>query len=810
MSTHRNEPSWRERYDRSEGLLNDSHRWVANGTVLPHWIGRTERFWYEREADGHRQVRVVDAPSGRTCAELSVDAVAQALADFFTAPVDGESLLLQGLRFDDDLSHARFDACGRTWAWRLGETGSGGLQPSDKKADLGWLTAPDGRSAVFVRDDNNFWLRDLASGHERPLTRDGTPTNAYGGGPASMRALRQRFGGKPEGCWSPDSRWFFTVQADDRHVSPLALMDYAPAAGGRPQVISNLTSLPSDPKPTELRMVALEVASGRQVEARYPRLSAVRMNDTPFSAGLAWWSADSGTAYFVDIERGEKAVHVVAFEVATGRSSVVFSEHSDTPLELSVVVYAPALVFPLVGSDELLWYSERSGRGHLLLVDLRSGSVKHPVTRGEWQVREVLSVDEARREVFFLAGGMAQGEDPYVRKPCIAHLDTGELRVLSEAPGDHIVWRANEMALTGLMIMGGDPAAVSGLSPSGEFFVETVGSTDRLPETVLRRRDGSLVALLEQAENRALPVDWQWPLAVQLKAADGVTDVYGLLFHPVHAEGAAVPLIDLVYGGPQVSFVPKTAFATTLQPDTFLEAMALATLGAWVLVLDGRGTAWRERAFRQASFGAVQTASNLEDHIAAIRQLAARHPSIDLGRVGITGFSGGGYLTALAALRHGDFFKVAVAGGGNYDQALFWHGWGERYHGPYDEALYRGQAAKTYASGLQGKLLLVHGLLDGGCHPAALFQLVQALIEANQDADLVVLPRAAHEWSGYGHRRRLDYLVTHLFGQLPPPAAAFRDGFAELMARRLANTKPPRPLADAAQAALPSGGDDGT
>jgi dipeptidyl-peptidase-4 len=800
--------SWRDRYDRCETLLSDGLRLVANGAVMPHWIGRTERFWYERDAGGRRQVRVVDAPSGCTCAELAVGGVAQALEGFFAAPVDHQALQLEGLRFDDDLSHARFEAFGRSWAWSLlADPGIGALKPTDKTADLGWLTAPDGQSAVFVREDN-LWLRELSSGIERSLTRDGTPTNAYGGGPASMRMLRQRMGGKPEGCWSPDSRWFFTVQADDRHVSPLALMDYAPAGGGRPQVISNLTSLPADPKPTELRMVALEVASGRQVEARYPRLSAVRMNDTPFSAGLVWWSADSGMAYFVDIERGEKVAHVVAFEVATGRARVVFSEHGDTPLELSVVVYAPALVFPLVGSDELLWYSERSGRGHLLLVDLRSGSVRHPVTQGEWQVREVLAVDEARREVFFLAGGISQGEDPYLRKPCIAHIDTGEIRVLSDAPGDHILWRANELALMGLMMTGGDPAAVSGLSPSGEHFVETVGSAFRLPETVLRRRDGSFVALLEHAEDRRLPADWQWPLEVQLKAADGVTDLHGLLFRPVRAEGDVVPLIDLVYGGPQVSFVPKSAFATPLMQDTFLEAMALATLGAWVLVLDGRGTAWRERAFRQASYGAVQTASNLEDHIGAIRQLAARHPSIDLGRVGITGFSGGGYLTALAALRHGDFFKVAVAGGGNYDQSLFWHGWGERYHGPYEEALYREQAAKTYASGLRGKLLLVHGLLDGGCHPAALFQLVQALIEANQDADLVVLPRAIHEWTGYGQRRRLDYLVMHLFGQLPPPAAAFRDGIAELMSRRMANAKPPRPAADEAQAAAPAGDDD--
>lgn len=606
-----------------------------------------------------------------------------------------------------------------------------------------------------------------------------------------MRELQRRIGGALEGAWSPDSRWFFTLQTDERHVSPVPLMDFAPPGGGRPRVISNLTSLPMDAKPTEFRMVAIEVATGRQVEARYPRLSAVRMNDAPFSAGLAWWSADSRTAYFVDIERGERAAHVVAFDVDSGRCRVVFSERSDTPLELSVVVYAPALVFPLAGGDELLWFSERSGRGHLDLVDLRTGTVRHAVTRGEWQVREVLAVDQARREVFLLAGGLDQGEDPYLRKPCIAHIDTGELRVLSDAPGDHIVWRAKQVELMIAPLLGLDPTAVCGLSPSGDHFVETCGSTDRLPETVLRRRDGSLVALIEKAHGDRLPPDWTWPTAVKLRAADGTTDVHGLLFSPHLPQGDKAPLIDLVYGGPQISFVPKTAFADTLQPGTFQEAKALSMLGAWVLVVDGRGTAFRERAFRQASYGAVQTASNPEDHIAAIRQLAELNPAIDLERIGITGFSGGGYLTALAALRHGDFFKVAVAGGGNYDQALFWHGWGERYHGPYEDVLYRQQAAKTYAAGLNCKLLLVHGLQDHGCHPAGLFQLVQALIEQHKDMDLVLLPRAWHEWTGYGQRRRLDYLVRHLFGETPPEPAPFRDAMAEMMGRLAANAQPP-------------------
>lgn len=226
------------------------------------------------------------------------------------------------------------------------------------------------------------------------------------------------------------------------------------------------------------------------------------------------------------------------------------------------------------------------------------------------------------------------------------------------------------------------------------------------------------------------------------------------------------------------------------------DAAHLAALGCFVLVLDGRGTANRERAFREASYGAVHTASNLEDHVAAIRELAQREP-IDLERVGITGFSGGGYMTAIAALRHGDFFKVAVAGGGNYDQALFWHCWGERYHGPYSAEHYAKQAARTYADGLKGRLLLVHGLLDSGCHPGALFQFVQALIDANKDVDLVLLPREGHTWGNYGARRRLDYFVQHLLHATPPHDARIELPLEALVRRIKANAVKPSKRATA-------------
>jgi dipeptidyl aminopeptidase/acylaminoacyl peptidase len=286
---------------------------------------------------------------------------------------------------------------------------------------------------------------------------------------------------------------------------------------------------------------------------------------------------------------------------------------------------------------------------------------------------------------------------------------------------------------------------------------------------VLRRRDGAQVAVLEQAIPTELPTWFAWPEPFTVKAADGQTDLHGLLFFPPeHDPTRTYPLIDLIYGGPQINHTPVSGFMDPVTTGTLCEAAGYAQLGGFAVILDGRGTAMRDRAFRHHSLGAVQLASDLADHEVAIRTLAQRESSIDLARVGMTGFSGGGYATTMAAFTRGDFFGVTVAGGGNYDQALFWHGWGERYHGAFDEDLYAEQAAKTYAAGLQGKLMLIHGLLDSGCHPSGLFAVLQALVEANKDVDLVLLPQAAHAMPGYAVRRRLDHFVRHLFGEQPP------------------------------------------
>ncbi|HKR87713.1 MAG TPA: DPP IV N-terminal domain-containing protein [Phenylobacterium sp.] len=779
--------SWAERYEFAQAALLAEHC-VANGAVYPIWLDES-RFWYKRSGETGPEYCIVDAATGERRIAVTQAALALALAAELKTSIDPGQLIVRNLEFDLESDQLAFEAYGAAYCYSLAD---GVLRRAEKRSDMNWLASPDGSAALVLRD-YNLWLRDLATGAERALTTDGVEFYAYGEPPAARRSGRAfTQDAVPEALWSPDGRWIFTLQTDDRQVPELAVADYALGEGVRPKIRANRTSLPGDAKVTEFRMLAIEVATGRQVEARYPRLNAVRMNSTPFAAGLAWWSADGRTAYFVDIERGERKAHVVAFDVASGAVRVAFSEESETYVEVSVIVYSAALITPLPETNELVWYSERTGRGHLYLYDLSTGALRNAITAGPWQIRDVLSVDPKRREIIFLAGGLSEDATPYLGKPCVASLDGGDVRILSAAPGEHRIWRPSEIGLTVRRLEGLDPSRISGVSPTGDYFVETVSTVDSAPISFLRRRDGAEIAVLETAL-ADLPAGWSAPEPVRCTAADGATEIYGLLFKPLgYEEGRRYPVIDLIYGGPQVSHVPRGHFADgdLVSSLTYLDAIHLSALGAFVLVLDGRGTAQREQAFRTASYGAAHLASNLEDHVAALRQLAEHRPQMDLDRVGITGFSGGGYMTAHAALRFGEVFKVAVAGCGNYDQALFWHSWGERYHGAFDPAHYAAQAAKTYAAGLTGKLMFVHGLLDEGCHPAALFQLVQALIEADKDADLVILPRGGHDWTGYGLRRRWEYLATHLV-EAPPKGAAFKPALDQILAIAAANAQAP-------------------
>jgi dipeptidyl-peptidase-4 len=768
-------------YRDAETLSQATHRrLIRNCEIYPHWIGARDEFWYTRETPDGREWTLVDAQQRSRRAAFDHGRLATALSKAVGKSVDPKDLPLDQVVVDAGARTVSFLSFGCGWTYNT-DTNSLARGSTSSRPDLLW--SPDKGRAVFRRG-NDIWLKEMSGDQDRALTTDGEPHYRYGAPPECLESMnpgRPPIPAPPEALWSPDGSRLLTVQTDDRSVRLLPVIEWIPADGLRPKVHETRVAWPGDTHVPEFRLVCIDTTSGRQVAARWPRIPAVRMNATPFGANVVWWSSDNRHCWFVDTQRGEKAVRLVEFDTETGECRQLFEERSETYIDIGYNVYTACQSEILADAGELLWWSERSGWGHLYLIDLKTGATKRAITSGEWLVRDVLFVDAQRREVWVIAMGRDPARHAYFREILRVPLDGGSPTVLASGDVDHLVWRRNEFNLMAVRMLGEDPGAISGVSPSGGYFVDIETRPDCASLSTLRDRDGNGVMQLERAELDGLPESFRWPEIIRTKAADGTTDIYGVMVRPPEADaGRALPVINLIYGGPQVDAAPHAGFGGFVSRHNLLELCTYAQLGFVAVMVDGRGTTGRSKAFHDESYGRVQTASNIDDHICAIRQLAAQHPFIDLERVGITGFSGGGMATAHAMLSRPEFYKVGIAGAGNYDQRLFWASWGERYQGLVNGNNYDSQALDLLAPALAGKILFVHGLLDLGCHPSALLRLTDALEKADKDYDLLLQSNAAHRVTSYTTRRAWDYFTRHLAGVAPPKGLKLTVG-ADLM-----------------------------
>jgi dipeptidyl aminopeptidase/acylaminoacyl peptidase len=376
--------------------------------------------------------------------------------------------------------------------------------------------------------------------------------------------------------------------------------------------------------------------------------------------------------------------------------------------------------------------------------------VKNRITGGDWMVSDLLHVDEAQRYAYFTARGREPGQDPYYRSLYRARLDGSSVEQVTREPADHDI----------------------AVAPGGRYFVDTYSRPDTAPVSVLRRLDGTVVRELQRADVSALRASgYRPPELFTVRARDGVTELRGLLWKPPHFDPAKkYPIIDYIYPGPQVGSVGGRQFA--MRPGG--GANALAELGFFVVQVDALGTPGRSKAFHDAYYGNMGD-SGIPDQVATIKQLAARYPQIDLDRVGIYGHSGGGFASTSAMLRFPDFFKVAVSSAGNHDNRSYDYTWGEKYQGEWKKLgdsldTFDSQSNWRLAKNLQGKLLLMYGTLDDNVHPNATQLLIDELIKANKNFDLLVMPNRNHGFAGepYVVRRTWDYFVTHLLGVEPP------------------------------------------
>ena len=605
------------------------------------------------------------------------------------------------------------------------------------------VTSPDGRRAAYIKDWN-LWVRDVGTGAETQLTTDGVRNFGYAtdnaGWATSDRAIL---------LWSPDSRKIATQQQDERNVGDMYLVQ---TRVGHPVLRAWKYPLPGDSVVAMVHRVVIDVEQKTVVRLKMaPDFHRATLGDN-LSMRDYVFSPDGARLALASTSRDHKQTIVRIADTQTGDVRTLFEETVSTQFE-SITGWRV-----LWASNEIVWNSQRDDWSQLYLYDLTTGRLKSAITSGDGPVNAIARIDEPSRTLWFSAQGRERGQDPYLRHFYRSGLDGRNVVSLTPDSGDHTMQ----------------------LSPDGRWIVDTWSRADKAPQTVLRDDNGRVVLTLETADvTKLMATGWQPPMLFSVKAADGVTDIHGQLFRPTQFDSTRTyPIINNAYPGPQSGSVGSRAFAAARG-----DKQALAELGFIVVSIDGRGSGpGRSKRFHDAYYGAIGRDNTLPDQVAAMKALAARHAWIDIDRAAIWGHSGGGFIAAGAMFRHPDFFKVGISESGNHDQRNYEDDWGERYQG----LLIRGangtdsydiEANQTLARNLKGHLLLAHGTMDNNVPPDNTLLVVDALIKANKDFDLLMIPNAGHGFgsaSNYMMRRRWDYFVRWLLNAEPPAGYQIR------------------------------------
>ncbi|MDE0075037.1 MAG: DPP IV N-terminal domain-containing protein [Gammaproteobacteria bacterium] len=761
-------------YSRAERFLTwNTERMIAGAEVVPTWMetGDSDRFWYRNNTGSGYEFVMVDPAAGSREPLFDHYRLAGAMSLANDTSYVPDQLPFSIFSFGGSESEIEFTANDRRFTCDI--AGYACTVGDTLTSRLPFVESPDGRWEAFSHE-YDLYVRPAGGGDSIRLTSDGEKHYAYGYNEPRPNQERQGPGPRtPTLAWSPDSRYIAVARRDERDVEHMHYISYT---SQRPRHFSQPYALPGDsviPLPTVhiVELEEAEMAAGSGVgedgdgagaeNVPAPRAAAnrrVEVAPVPHQLSFAGsapdsaWSADGTRLHVNYFTRGSQRVFLAEIDAATGSSRVILGDSTRTFVSLGHRGGGSSGGTPSwyvsEGGDDVIWWSERDGWAHLYRFD-GQGNLRNRITSGPWTVGQAVFIDEARQRIYFTARGREPGRNPYYAHLYRVGFNGSELTLLTPEDANHVIE----------------------FSPSGSYFVDTYSRVEGEPVTVLRTAaDGRVVRELERADISAIEEIGFIPGEVfTAKARDGITDLYGILYLPPDLdENAKYPIISHIYPGPQRGSVGDWEFKGGG------ENFALAQLGFVVVQIDHLGTPHRSKAFHDNYYGNFID-NGIPDHIAVIRQLAARHPFIDLDRVGIYGHSGGGFASTDAILRFPEFFKVAVSGAGNHDNRSYNIYWAEKYQGVMEEDStgtdnFEASANKTYAANLEGKLLLMHGDMDDNVHPAMTVQVIDELIKANRDFDLIWAPDRAHGLNEpYFIRRRWDYFVRHLLGAEPPP-----------------------------------------
>jgi len=765
------------RYERAQSIVQGimTRRVVLNDGVFPHWIGSTSYFWYQRETLEGKTFCLVNAETKSNTVAFDHQTLAAALATVSGQCVNTDDLPIKvtGLQLADAISSVtvvHFSAYEKHWVFNTQNLQCNAIElPAAKEQGT---VSPDGSYTAFVKD-HNLWMRDTATNEERALTTDGTADYHYAAAPASASVQL---------LWSPDSKQVLTHQLDLRNLTERAMVEHVPQDGSvHTQLHITKAPYPGDKHIEMYRLLVIDVVRGEQ-QTINDNIRLWKFGNGFFTdEKLSFWNANSEEVYYVDVVRGSKAVRLHAFNTQAATNTVLIEDTADFYVKLTHNDAMPELKF-LPDTNELIWFSERSGWAHLYLYDLTTGQLKNTITQGEWLVRHILHVDSEQRELILHTGGRQADVNPHYRDVCSVNIDSGEITDIAVGNYEHIVFGGSNGRQAGARsALGIDSPGAEGISPDGQYVVTTRSRVDTAPISVLLNKQGEELLTLETADTHGLPENWVWPQPVKTLAADGQTDIYGVVYYPPsYDKSQSYPVLDFANGQASFTMVPQGSFINGPCVDfPYLYAAAFAALGFVVVVLEGRGMPNRNKAFHDDSHGFMAGACNLEDRVTGIQQLAKLDPAMDLDRVGIVGADGFSS-PVYGVLEHPDFYKVGVAIAFE-DARLKSPALTECFEGYNEEgkqvATTSHRFADQIADQLEGKLLLIHGLTDMFAPQSGTLRLVTAIQAANKEVDLMVMPQVGHDIPAYALRRTWDYVVTHLRGETPPKHFELTTGF---------------------------------
>ena len=740
-------------YENAESKMGyNTQKYVDRGNVFPNWIPG-DKFWYRVLTPTGSEFVLVDAVKGTRTVAFDHEKLAASLSAATNKKYTGSMLPFQVINFSEDAKSITFRSDGKQWKYdpqnnsivadttRLLENAqrSGGFGRGNRGIEV---LSPDRTKAAFIKD-YNLWVRDIKTNEQKQLTTDGIKDFGYAtdnaGWTSSDGAILR---------WSPDSKKIATFKQDQRKVGDMYL---ATTNVGHPTLRAWKYPLPGDKEIPIIHRLVINVDEAKVIMFNIPPdPHRASLSDDISSSGTfddIDWNPDGTEVAFLSTSRDHKQEKFRIANALTGEVREVFEEVVPTQYESG---WGAINWRYLPKTKEIIWFSERDDWGHLYLYDATTGKVKNQITKGNWVVTRLVRVDEKNRLLYFMASG-TQPENPYFSQFYKIGFDGKNLTLLSPGAGTHTI----------------------SFSPSDKYFIDTYSKPDVPSVTVLRDMNGKQITELEKTDvSRLKAAGWKPPTPFSVKAHDGTTDIYGLMFTPTNLDpNRKYPVVDYIYPGPQGGSVGGWGFSTGRG-----DHQALAELGFVVVLIEGTGNPNRSKSFHDKYWPDMST-NTLPDQVAGIRQLSQRYSYIDTTKVGIWGHSGGGFATAAAMFRYPDFFKVGISESGNHDNRNYEDDWGERYIGlltknPDGTDNYTAQANQTYAKNLKGKLMLAHGMMDNNVPPYNTMLVVDALTKANKDYDLVIFPNAGHGFgadSPYMMRRRWDYFVKNLLGKEPPP-----------------------------------------